>query len=171
MVLPNGRELLVRPIVPADATALREGFRVLSPEEVRLRFLHPMAELSEAEARRFASADPRREFVLVAAEPLPPGEALVLAVARASLREDSPRDAEFALLVGRLVSGQGLGKLLLRRLLAWARRHRLRSLGGTVSLDNTAMLQLTQELGFSRQLVPGEHGTARIELDLHPPRS
>ena len=166
MLLPNGRELLVRPVVPADAPALRAGFQVLSPEEVRLRFLHPIAELSEAESRRMASADPKRELVLVAAEPLPPGEALVLAIARASLREDSPRDAEFALIVGRLVSGQGLGKLLVRRLLSWARRRRLHSLRGTVSLDNAVMLQLAQELGFSRQHVPGEPGTASIELRL-----
>jgi RimJ/RimL family protein N-acetyltransferase len=166
VVLPNGRELLVRPILPADARALREGFRVLSPEEVRLRFLHPIAELSEAESVRLANADPHREFVLVAAEPLPPGEALVLAVARASLREESARDSEFALIVGRLVSGQGLGRLLLRRLLTWARRRRLHTLRGTVSHDNAAMLQLAKDLGFSRQHVPGEHGTARIELDL-----
>lgn len=166
VVLPNGRELLVRPIQPADAPALRAGFQVLSPEEVRLRFLHPLAELTEAESRRLASMDRRREFVLVAAEPLPPGEALVLAVARASLHEDSACDAEFALIVGRLVAGQGLGKLLLRRLLAWARRRHLRSLRGTVSLDNTTMLQLAEEMGFSRQLVPGEQGTARIELRL-----
>ncbi|MEO8161722.1 MAG: GNAT family N-acetyltransferase [Arenimonas sp.] len=170
VLLQNGRELLIRPIVPADAPALRAGFQVLSPEEVRLRFLHPLAELTDAESRRLASADPRREFVLVAAEPLPPGEALVLAVARASLREDSARDAEFALVVGRLVAGQGLGKLLLRRLLTWARRRRLHSLRGTVSLDNTVMLQLAQELGFTRQLVSGEPGTARIELDLHDAR-
>ena len=164
--LPNGRELIVRPIVPADAPALRAGFQALTPEEVRLRFLHPLAELTDAESRRLASVDPKREFVLVAAEPLPPGEALVLAVARASLREDSARDAEFALIVGRLVAGQGLGKFLLRRLLEWSRRRRLHSLRGTVSLDNTVMLQLAQELGFSRQLVSGEQGTARIELNL-----
>jgi hypothetical protein len=53
-----------------------------------------------------------------------------------------------------------------RRLLAWARRRRLHSLRGTVSLDNAPMLQLAQELGFSRQHVPGEPGTARIELAL-----
>jgi GNAT superfamily N-acetyltransferase len=164
--LPNGRELLVRPITPADAPALRAGFQVLSPEEVRLRFLHPLAELTEAESQRLAHVDPAREFVLVAAEPLPPGEALVLAVARASVREDSAKDAEFALIVGRLVAGQGLGRLLLRRLLTWARRRRLRSLRGTVSLDNAAMLGLAQELGFSRQLVSGEQGTARIQIEL-----
>ena len=169
VVLPNGRELLLRPIVPADAPALRAGFEALSPEEVRLRFLHPIAELTDAESRRLASADPKRELVLVAAEPLPPGEALVLAVARASLREDSSRDAEFALIVGRLVAGQGLGKLLLRRLLAWARRRRLHSLRGTVSLDNAVMLHLAQDLGFSRHLVSGEQGTARIELALGQP--
>lgn len=166
VVLPNGRELLLRPIVPEDAPALREGFQALSPEEVRLRFLHPISELTEAQAERLACVDPKREFVLVAAEPYAPGEALVLAVARASLRDDSPRDAEFGLLVGRLVSGQGLGSLLLRLLVTWARKRKLHSLRGTVSSDNTVMLYVAQQLGFSRQLVPGEQGTVRVELTL-----
>lgn len=166
VVLPNGRELLVRPIVPEDAPALREGFQALSPEEVRLRFLHPIAELTEAQAERLACADAKRDFVLVAAEPYAPGEALVLAVARASLRDDSPRDAEFGLLVGRLVSGQGLGSLLLRLLVTWARKRKLHSLRGTVSTDNAVMLRVAQQLGFTRQLVPGEQGTVRIELSL-----
>lgn len=163
VVLPNGRELLVRPIVPEDAPALREGFQALTPEEVRFRFLRPISELTEVESARLARVDTKREFVLVAAEPYAPGEALVLAVARASLREDSPRDAEFGLLVGRPVSGQGLGSLLLRLLLTWARKRKLHSLRGTVSTDNAVMLHLAQQLGFSRQLVPGEHGTVQVE--------
>ena len=140
--LANGRDVLIRPIRPDDAGPLRAGFALLQPDEIRHRFLHAMTELTPEMAERLARPDTRREFALVAAEPLPPGEALVLAVARASLREDSKRDAEFALIVGRLVAGQGLGKLLLRRLLAWARRRRLHSLRGTVSLDNAVMLQL-----------------------------
>jgi RimJ/RimL family protein N-acetyltransferase len=167
LLLPNGRELLLRPIVPADARALREGFAVLSPEEVRARFLYPMAELGEGEAQRLAGIDPAREFALVAAEPLPPGEALVGAIVRANLDPDSPGDAEFALLVARPLSGQGLGTLLMRQVLSWARRRRLRRLHGTVLADNEVMLHLAHGLGFVRSHVHGEPGTLRIEIDLH----
>ena len=166
MRLPNGRDVLIRPIRPEDAEPIRASFSLLQPEEVRQRFLYALKEMTPEMAERMTRINPKNEFALVAAEPLPPGEALVLAVARASLREDSARDAEFALIVGRLVAGQGLGKFLLRRLLEWSRRRRLHSLRGTVSLDNTVMLQLAQELGFSRQLISGEQGTARIELNL-----
>lgn len=166
LALPDGRELLLRPIVPADARALRDGFSVLSPEEVRMRFLYPMSELSEAEARRLVSIDPKREFALVAAEPLPAGEALIGAVVRASLDDEDPKRAEFALLVARPLSGQGLGALLMRRLLAWARRRKLRSVHGTVLPDNRVMLHLAEQLGFVRSHVLGESGTVHIEIDL-----
>src|SRR5688500_8843080 len=106
--LADGRELLLRPIVPADAEPLRIGFALLTPEEVRLRFLHPLKELSPDLLHRLTVLDPRRDFALVAAEPLPPGEALVGAVGRASI-DESGKSAEFALLVSRILGGQGLG--------------------------------------------------------------
>ena len=43
--LPNGREVLIRPIRPEDAGPLRAGFALLQPEEVRQRFLSSMREL------------------------------------------------------------------------------------------------------------------------------
>ena len=96
--LPNGREVLIRPIRPEDAEPLRGGFALLGPEEVRQRFLFSMPELTPEMAQRFARINPRNEFALVAAEPLPPGEALVGAVARVIV-DPSGRDGEFAILV------------------------------------------------------------------------
>ena len=86
--LSNGREILIRPIRPEDALTLRAGFALLQPDEVRQRFLHPMKELSVEQAERLARPNTRREFALVAAEPLPPGEALVGAVARIVVDDD-----------------------------------------------------------------------------------
>src|SRR5687768_13742276 len=114
--LDDGRELLLRPIDPLDAEPLRAGFALLTPEEVRLRFLHPLKELTPELAQRLTQLVPKRDFALVAAEPLPPGEALVGAVARASINEDGRR-AEFAILVSRFLAGQGLGALMMRQLI------------------------------------------------------
>src|SRR5262245_32542313 len=83
LALSNRRRRRLRPIRPADALSLRRGFMALSPEDVRLRFLHPMTELTEETALRLASPDPRRELALVLAEPPTDAGALVGAVARA----------------------------------------------------------------------------------------
>jgi len=163
IALANGRELLLRPIDARDAPALRAGFATLTPEEVRMRFLHPMTELGEELARKLASPDPAREFALVAAEPLPPGEALVGAVARASIEGDA---AEFAILVARPLARLGLGAWMLRRLVQWARRRKVRRVCGDVLLENDAMLHLAKSLGFSRAPVAGEPGLQRVCLDL-----
>ena len=88
LTLANGRELLIRPIRPEDAGPLQAGFTLLEPDEIRQRFLHPMKELSADQAERLTRPNSRREFALVAAEPLPPGEALVGAVARIVVDDD-----------------------------------------------------------------------------------
>jgi RimJ/RimL family protein N-acetyltransferase len=163
--LHDGRELLLRPIEPADAEPLRAGFALLTPEEVRLRFLHPLKELTPELAQRLTQLVPRRDFALVAAEPLPPGEALVGAVARASIDEDGRR-AEFAILVSRFLAGQGLGALMMRQLIRWAKLKRLDELYGDVLDENSTMLSLAQQLGFSREPLHDEPGIIRVRLRL-----
>jgi GNAT superfamily N-acetyltransferase len=159
--LPNGRRVLLRPIVPEDARALRDGFGTLSAEEVRMRFLHPLNELSEDMARQLTQVDPTRGIALVVAEPLPPGEALIGAVARISLGADG-REAEFALLVARPLAGQGLGTYLMRRLIQWCARRRVTLLYGDVLNENRAMLKLTANLGFEHLHLHGDQGLTRV---------
>jgi RimJ/RimL family protein N-acetyltransferase len=163
--LSDGRELLLRPIVPEDAEPLRAGFALLTPEEVRLRFLHPLKELSPDLLHRLTRLDPRRDFALVAAEPLPPGEALIGAVARASIDEHGRR-AEFAILVSRFLAGQGLGVLMMKRLIRWARLKKLDELYGDVLDENSTMLALAQRLGFHREPLADEPGIIRVRLAL-----
>jgi RimJ/RimL family protein N-acetyltransferase len=163
--LDDGREMLLRPIEPLDAGPLRAGFALLTPEEVRLRFLHPIKEMTPEMAHRLTHLDARRDFALVAAEPLPPGEALVGAVARASIDSDGRR-AEFAILVSRFLAGQGLGALMLRQVIRWAKLKRLDELYGEVLDENSAMLGLAQALGFTREIVADDPGIIRVRLTL-----
>ncbi|MBD8524562.1 GNAT family N-acetyltransferase [Pseudomarimonas arenosa] len=165
LLLADGRELILRPIVGEDAASLRAGFALLEPEEVRLRFLHPMRELPEPMAQRLAHPLPRREFALVVAEPLPPGQAWIGAVARASIDPDGEQ-AEFAILVWHCLTRLGLGKLLMKRLIRWAKLKRLRCLYGDVLEENRAMLRLAEQLGFRREHRDQERGMTRVVLDL-----
>lgn len=165
LVLGDGRVLWQRPIAPADAEPIRRTFPLLSPEEIRLRFLHPIRELTAEQARRLTRIDPATEFALVIAEPLPPGEALVGAVARLAI-DPGGRQAEFAIIVSRFLAGRGLGRMLMRQLIQWARRKHLDSIYGDVLEENLPMLGLADSLGFRRERLPDEPGLLRVRLDL-----
>jgi RimJ/RimL family protein N-acetyltransferase len=164
ILLDDGREIRLRPIAPEDVEPIRAGFSLLSPDEVRSRYLHPMKALSEDYLHTLTHPQPGRDFVLVLAEPLPPGEALIGAVARLSLQPGT-RNAEFAILVSRFLAGQGLGRLLMKKLIEHAKRRRLDELQGDVLEDNIPMLKLAESLGFRRET--GEAaGSMRIRLRL-----
>jgi RimJ/RimL family protein N-acetyltransferase len=167
-VLRNGRQVVLRPIQPADARALRDGFALLSAEEVRMRFLHPLKELSPELTSFLTHVDAVRSFALVVAEPLPPGEALVGAVVRASRHDDG--SAEFAILVARPLGGQGLGTYLLKKILRWCRQRGVTRMWGDVLLENDAMLHLVGRMGFRREHVHGEGGIVRVIKELPRPR-
>jgi RimJ/RimL family protein N-acetyltransferase len=166
--LRNGREILIRPIRPEDASPLRASFPLLEPDEIRQRFLHPMKELSADLADRLSRPNPRREFALVAAEPLPPGEALVGAVARLAVDDDG-ENAEFAILVSHYVHGMGLGRHLMRRLVRWAKGRKLRRIYGEVLDNNLPMHALAASLDFRREAATTP-GLVRLVLDLPPPK-
>lgn len=166
--LANGRDLLIRPIRPEDAGPMQAAFTLLEPDEIRQRFLHPMKELSSKQAEQLTRPDPRRDFALVAAEPLPPGEALVGAVARISIHDDG-REAEFAILVSHYINGMGLGRHLMRRLVRWAKGRKVQRVYGHVLESNLPMQALAASLGFRREATP-EAGLVRVVLDLPPPK-
>jgi len=159
--LEDGRTVQLRPIDPRDAEPLRGAFSLLTPEERRLRFLHPITEMTPAMAKRLTHLDRRREWALVVAEPEPPGDALIGAVVRAAI-DESGRRAEFAILVTRFLAHQGIGTLLMRELLRWVRLKRLEAVYGDVLQENSTMLALCDALGFRRRPA-GDPGLVRVE--------
>lgn len=162
--LNNGRKLLLRPIEARDAPALRRSFGHLTAEEIRFRFLYPLTELTPRHARQLTQIDRRRDFALVLVEALPPDQALIGGVARAVV--DVHQGAEFAIIVGREISGFGLGRHLLLRLIEWCRKKRLASIYGDVMIENDRMLRLARSLGFALQFESGT--TVRVKLTLRP---
>ncbi|HEY2345913.1 MAG TPA: GNAT family N-acetyltransferase [Xanthomonadaceae bacterium] len=164
IVLREGRELLLRPIHEDDSEPIRNGFALLGADEIRMRYQHPVKSLGEDYLYRLTHPRRGRECVLVLAEPLPPGEALVGAVARL-VRDQDTDEAEFAILVSHFLAGQGLGRLLMGKLITCARRRHLHAIFGDVLDDNVPMLRLAESLGFHREA--SEHPAAvRVRLSL-----
>jgi RimJ/RimL family protein N-acetyltransferase len=145
--LEDGRQFILRPMQITDAPTLRKSFARLTPEEVRLRFLHPIKELTVAYSNRLASINTEREFALVVVENAHPDVALIGAVARASI-DATGREAEFAIIVGQEIGKHGLGHHLLSKLVEWTRKKGLAAIYGHVLRDNRPMLKLARNLNF-----------------------
>ena len=160
----DGRELFLRGIEPTDVAALKRQFSRLSPEDIRRRFLHSMGELPDSRAFRLTNIDPAIETALVLMdETVQPAE--LRGVGRIFV-DEAANSAEFSVLVEHDWARQGLGALLLQRLVDDCRRRGLSEIWGYVLLENRPMLQLCKELGFVRRLTPDEPGTAQISLQL-----
>lgn len=163
--LRDGRSLLLRPIRPEDEPSLRRAFARLTPEEVRLRFFAPVSTLDHATAARLTQIDYEREMALVLTEPGSAGLTEIYGVVRLIADADNER-AEFAIIVGRPLAGQGLGRLMMRRILDYARQRGIREVYGEVLRENGAMLGLCRSLGFAQAPDPEEPGTVRVSLRL-----
>ena len=165
--LGSGRKVLLRPIRPEDEPAHHEFIARCTPEDMRLRFFHLVRALPHAEMARLTQIDYDREMAFIASAPGDDGESETLGVVRtvADLNNDK---AEYAILVRSDMKGQGLGRKLMEKIVAYCRSHGTRRIIGIVLRDNTAMLELIQRLGFTIRKVPDED-VMEVELDLQPP--
>ncbi|MGR8919593.1 MAG: bifunctional acetate--CoA ligase family protein/GNAT family N-acetyltransferase, partial [Gammaproteobacteria bacterium] len=161
----EGRELLLRPILPEDEPALVRTFGRLSPEEVRFRFFVPIKVMNHVMAARFTQIDYDRHMAFVLAEDGVAGRAEIHAVVR--LIEDPDRErGEFAIVVEHDLAGRGFGRMLLERIIAYARERGVGEIWGGVLADNARMLGLCRELGFHESRTGAEPGVVMMTLAL-----
>jgi acetyltransferase len=158
----GGRVLRLRPVRPEDEPAFLRGFASLSPRTVRLRFFAPLKEMSHALAARLTQIDYEREMALLLTDPRPGGE--IYGVIRLMADPDNRR-AEFAVVVRDDMAGQGLGTLLMQRIIAYAKARGLAEIFGDVLAENETMLDLCRRLGFSIAPVATD-GVLRVTLGL-----
>jgi acetyltransferase len=74
------------------------------------------------------------------------------------------KTAEFAILVRSRFKGHGVGWMLMRRIIDYAKEKGLRRVYGDVLAENTAMLQMCAELGFRAEDMGSD--IRRVVLDL-----
>ncbi|HEV7688012.1 MAG TPA: GNAT family N-acetyltransferase [Acidimicrobiia bacterium] len=138
------RTLEIRPVTAADAGRLVELHARCSEEARYFRFHAAKPRLRAVEADYLAAVDGRGRVAL-AATVVEDGEERIVADARFDLVGDG--DAEAALLIRDDMTGQGLGRLLLGRLLELAAGLGVRRVVLDILPENRAMLALARRVG------------------------
>ncbi len=166
VILPNERPLLLRPVLPEDEPALQALALRASPDDLRLRFFQPIRELSHDLAATLTQIDYHREMALVAVGPGLPGKAEMYGIVNLSA-DPNNEHAEYSILVDRALMGFGLGNLLMKRIIAYARTRGISEIHGEVLQENKPMLQLDRALGFTIHADPNDPGLKHVILKLH----
>jgi acetyltransferase len=146
--LPDGTDLVIRPIRPEDVELEQTFVRNLSEQTKYFRFMQSMSELSPQMLARFTQIDYNREMALIAVVPDSESKEKQIGVSRYSINPDG-RSCEFAIVVADEWQRQGIAHLLMQQLIATARNQGLQIMEGDVLSNNYDMLTLAEKLGFS----------------------
>jgi len=156
----GGANYTIRPIKPADIALYPDFLAKISPGDIRLRFLAPRRNFPDNMLKRLTQLDYERDMAFVA---LDAGGALA-GVVRLCCDPDRAK-GEYALLVRSDLQGHGLGWKLLDQIVAYAKAEHIGRIEGIVLSDNTAMLRMCREFGFSAACDPEEPGTTQVALN------
>ncbi|MER8631437.1 bifunctional acetate--CoA ligase family protein/GNAT family N-acetyltransferase [Mesorhizobium opportunistum] len=152
----------IRPIKPADIALYPEFLARISPDDLRLRFLSPRKSFSDQMLKRLTQLDYDRNMAFVALETR---TGALAGISRLSCDPDHV-SAEYALLVRTDLQGQGLGWELLSQIVDYAKADGIRRIQGIVLSENSKMLAMCREFGFSIMHLPNEPGLVEAKLEL-----
>ena len=163
--LPDGAQILIRPIRSDDKRFLEDGLRQLSDESVHRRFLSPKRSFSRAELRYLTEVDGRDHVALVAEYPGEPVRRLI-AVGRFVRLAQNTDAAEVAIVVADDWQRRGVGSLFAERLAAQARRLGVKRFTATMATDNVAAHRLMDRLSEHLEEHYSGSGVSDVVLDL-----
>ncbi|HNL32929.1 MAG TPA: GNAT family N-acetyltransferase, partial [Pseudomonadales bacterium] len=141
---------------------------LLTPEQQRLRRLLARPELDERLAARLTQIDYDREMALVLTETTALSDGEIFGVVRLMADPDN-ESAEFAIMLRPELSGQGVGRQLMERLIDHARDRGIGQLYGDVLPQNQSMRRLCAALGFVEARSPLDDQLLRVSLPLRNP--
>ena len=159
----DGTVITIRPISAADLALEQEFVDGLSASTGYQRLMSARRPSLE-ELKRLTDIDHERELALIATRPIQAKEHQI-GVAR-YVKESSPGDAEFAIVLSDDWQGRGLGIKLLGSLLAAAKNDGVRRLVGTTMSENGGMLALARKLGFKLAKDPSSATITNLTMDL-----
>jgi acetyltransferase len=145
--LPDGQDIVIRPIRPEDAEIEDTFVRNLSPESKYFRFMQSLQELTPEMLVRFTQIDYDREMAFIATTELN-GKEAEIAVGRYLTNPDGD-SCEFAIVVGDDWRRKGIGTRIMMALMEVAKSKGLRTMEGEILSQNSKMLSLARKLGFA----------------------
>ena len=162
--LPDGTQILIRPIQATDKLRLSAALGRLSRETIHRRFLAAKPRLTAAELRYLTEVDGWDHIALVATLASDPES--IVAVARCVRFADAPDTAEFAIVVGDPLQGRGLGSLLARELATAARSAGIRRFSATMAEENVAVRRLIAHFTRTLESEHTSHGIREMVVTL-----
>ena len=163
--LRDGRPVLVRPVLPADASMHRAFVRSMSPTTRRNRFHAGISDLPDPVLRYLTEVDHVDHLALVGEVEEATGARLV-AEARWVRREDEPDTADFAIAIADDCQHGGLGNALLDMLQRSAVARGVDRLCGHVLRSNVRMSGWLEARGWHVGNDHDDPGVACAELPL-----
>ena len=162
--LRDGTRICIRPVRPGDERYADAFFNWLSDETKYLRFMYQVKELTPQMVAGALAQDGVKRVALVA-EPKQHGDEPTPAVAigRYAPTPD-PAVCEVAVTVGDSWQGRGVGRALLNRLIALAKRAEYDTMCATALTTNTKMIALARAFGFEIHVEPAGVTTMRKRL-------
>ena len=164
VTLRDGRRVLIRPILPGDASALAEAIQSADDDTIRRRYLGGHPQVTPELLDFLTTVDYTSRFALVAVEP-----ASGRGVAIARYEPAEPADAaDVAIAVTPGWRGAGLASELLRMLARAASERGIHTFTGTYFAENRPVTALIHGVGELADQ-GASHGIARFSVTLRPP--
>ncbi len=162
--LPDGTNIIIRPIRPEDADLEQTFVRGLSDEAKYFRFMETIQELTPSMLVRFTQIDYDTEMALMAVTEVA-GQEIELGIARYAINPDGV-SCEFALVVADQWQGKGVAHKLMTSLMDVARDRGLERMEGEVLRANQPMLKLVTRLGFEIKTNEEDDSVKRVSKTL-----
>jgi acetyltransferase len=163
--MPDGTDVLIRPIRPEDAEMEKDFVRNLSAETKYLRFMNTLRELTEPMVARLTQIDYDREMAFIATVDQD-GKEVEVGVSRYAVSPDGD-SCEFAIVVADEWRHRGLARKLMLVLIDAARARGLKFMEGDFLSNNERMLKFVAGLGFALSPSPDDnsikHGVLALQ--------
>lgn len=162
--LRDGRQVHIRPLVPADEDELLQAFHRLGAEARYMRFMVAVRSPDVKRLREVLQSFPARGCAIAATVPARDGIDIVGAASCMLLPGDT--SCEFAITIVPDWGGAGLGRILMETIVAAARARGIQVMRGYILSRNAPMLRLAQRLGFATRRDPDDPSVKIATLDL-----
>ncbi|MFB3887441.1 MAG: GNAT family N-acetyltransferase [Thermodesulfobacteriota bacterium] len=160
--LPEGTEVLLRPIRPEDEPLEQELLASLSEESMRMRFFRMIREITHEMLVRFCNIDYDRDIAIVA-EIKENEKRRIIGIGRVTRQHDLRR-GEIGVLVHDEFQGKGLGYKLMKTMIDIAREKSIEELRGVALTENTRILRMVRKFSFTREYLSDGVTETRLKL-------
>ncbi len=165
VTLDGGLELLLRPIRAEDEPPLKAFIDRQTAEDLRLRFFNAAHTFDHEDMANFTQLDYERQMAFVAC--VHQGDDWkIIGVVRTNTTPDN-HDAEFGMMVQSDMKKQGIGYLLLQKMVKYTKERGSTYLISETMRENTAMQALARKVGMRVEDSPDDPQAVRLVLKLN----